>query len=167
MDSTRHTVLYVRTENGVPALLPWKEALAEIDLVMMDKAAKRSTRSVYAARNRATIEYRDGRKVSIRPATPDDIAVLTPAAEEVVTDVSRSGQKLRSIEVKGKRYLVGEVLAAIPYTEGAKSWRPYSAVDYWTERNGKTYGATRVATEAANRGTVGAAIWAVLREGSS
>ncbi|OKI19262.1 hypothetical protein [Streptomyces sp. CB03911] len=161
--TTSRTGYHVRTENGVPALLTTKEALAEVNLVMMDKAAKRSTRTVSARGSSANIEYRDGRKVDIRPATAEDVAVLTPAP----APLQKRGQELRLIVAKGKRYLVGKAQPAVPYTEGATWCRPYAAVNYWTERNGATFGPTLSATEVAKRGTVGAAIWAAVNEAAA
>lgn len=147
------TGYHVRTENGVPALLPSKEALAEVDLVMMDKAAKRSTKAVSAARSAANIEYRDGRKVAIRPATPEDITALTPLTvtpAEVAKNVRipRAPEGSRIVAAKGKQYVVTTVLRG--------------SVDYWTFRNGRAYGSTREASESDKPGTVGAAVWVAV-----
>jgi hypothetical protein len=74
------TLTHIRTENGVPALITQRAALDEVNAGQLDKAVKRTIRQMSAARGRANIEYRDGRKVDIRPATPEEIAELTAPA---------------------------------------------------------------------------------------
>jgi hypothetical protein len=67
---------HIRTENGTPELITTRAALDEINAGMM-RPTKRLVREMSAARSSANIKYRDGRKVDIRPATPEEIAALT------------------------------------------------------------------------------------------
>ncbi|MBV6700266.1 hypothetical protein KV557_24705 [Kitasatospora aureofaciens] len=67
---------HIRTENGSTTLVTTRAALDEIEAGMM-RPTKRLVRQMSAVRSSANIEYRDGRKVDIRPATPDEIAALT------------------------------------------------------------------------------------------
>jgi hypothetical protein len=156
MTTTEHTGYHVRTENGIPALLPSKEALAEADHVMTDKAAKRTTREMCWAGSSGHIVYRDGRKVSIRPATAEDIAALTPAEQPERIPFAPEGARI--VEAKGKQYVVTRIR---PGQSANNQWgRPIGSVDYWTFKNGKAFGPTMTAMETARPNTVGAAIWA-------
>jgi hypothetical protein len=78
---------HIRSENGRTTLVTTRAALDEINAGMMGPT-KRLVRQMSAARSSANIEYRDGRKVDIRPATDEEIAALSapeqsePAAPE-------------------------------------------------------------------------------------
>lgn len=86
MDTT-HT----RTVNGgTPELITTRAALDEINAGMMDKAVKRTIRQMSAARGEADIEYRDGRKVSIRHATPEEIAGPDVSGRELANEIGVS-----------------------------------------------------------------------------
>lgn len=80
---------HIRTENGHATLITTRAALDEINAGMLDKAVKRTIRQMSAARSSANIEYRDGRKVDIRPATPEEIAEHTAQATSEKTPPSR------------------------------------------------------------------------------
>lgn len=156
MDTT-HT----RTVNGgTPELITARAALDEINAGMMDKAVKRTIRQMSAVRGEADIEYRDGRKVVIRHATPEQIADLSAPAVPEAT--SAYGWPAQIVTVKGKRYIV-ELRVSPAKTQilsnGTERTWP-GGVDYWTERNGKCFGPVRVALGNSKPGTVGAAIWA-------
>lgn len=83
---------HIRTENGHATLITTRAALDEINAGMLDKAVKRTIRQMSAARSSANIEYRDGRKVIIRPATPEEIAaaLVVDTAEHVI-ELSEDG----------------------------------------------------------------------------
>lgn len=70
-----------------------------------------------------------------------------------------TGEATRIVTVKGKRYAVGPIHPARSWTVGATSGVTPAHVDYWSERNGKTFGATRSTNGDAKPGTVGRAIW--------
>ncbi|WP_206302654.1 hypothetical protein [Streptomyces sp. WAC 01529] len=76
-----------------------------------------------------------------------------------------TGEPTRIITVKGKRYAVSPIHPAPPWTVGATSGVTPAHVDYWSERNGKTFGATRSANGDAKPGTVGRAIWDAVNAG--
>jgi hypothetical protein len=217
------TTHHVRTENGTPTLITTRAALDEINAGMMDKTVKRTIRQMSAARGEADIEYRDGRKVSIRRATPEQIAQHTapkrPAdvsaralAEEIgvsYDDVHDAASDLASewfpehghravfrtipgndfglsaaaddeirkrvkpetdahgrriISVKGKRYIVANRISPAKVTEHSNgtTHRWPGGVDYWSERNGDTFGPVCTALGNSKPGTVGAAIWATV-----
>lgn len=155
---------HIRTENGVSALITWQAACTEIEAGMgfPDRATKRAVRCLSAAGQSANIEYRDGRKVSIRPATPEEIAELTtpstPKQAEEAPETDTRGRLI--VTVKGKRYIVGRHITQPQTTPDGRVWP--GGVDYWTERNGTTFGPTRVALGNSKPGTVGAAIWAAV-----
>lgn len=153
------TATHTRTVNGgAPELITTRAALDEINAGMMDKAVKRTIRQMSASRGRANIEYRDGRKVDLRPATPEEIAELTaPAAPEVTV----YGRPARIVTVNGKQYIVdSQVSPAKTYTTGNGNERTWpGGVKYWAERNGKPFGPVRTALGNSKPGTVGAAIW--------
>lgn len=67
---------HIRTENDITTLVTARAALNEINAGMMGDT-KRLVRQMSAARSSANIEYRDGRKVQIRPATAEEIAEHT------------------------------------------------------------------------------------------
>lgn len=151
MNNLTHT----RTVNGgTPELITTRAALDEINAGVMDRAVKRTIRSMSAARSSANIEYRDGRKVVIRPATAEEIAAYAEARQKTTAN----GRRI--VTVKGKRYIVSAVIPGRPKTPGAKSWVPEAYVTYWAERSGTIFGPTRHATASSKPGTVGAGIWA-------
>jgi len=83
-ETPARTGMHVRTENGTRTLVTTRAALDEMNAAMMDKAVKRTVREMSASRDSADITYRDGRKgrkVSLRPASAQDVADLTPAPE--------------------------------------------------------------------------------------
>ncbi|MFJ2780246.1 hypothetical protein [Kitasatospora sp. NPDC087315] len=107
---------HTRIENGTTTLITTRAALDEINAGQMDKAVKRTIRSMAAARSSADIEYRDGRKVRIRPATVEEIAEHTTPAkfqpgqrivvgngtvQTVVKVADRIGSEPQRVEVEG------------------------------------------------------------------
>lgn len=70
---------HIRTENGTATLITTRAALDEINAGTMGPT-KKLVREMSAARSSADILYRDGRKVHIRPATPEQIAEHTAPA---------------------------------------------------------------------------------------
>lgn len=143
--------VYERTENGITAHVSIREGLDEVNHAMMD--GKRDAKEMSSiTRTDFAIEYKDGRKVTL-------IQVDAPAAETEEGPEVWTGEATRFVTVKGKRYIVGTIVPAQPRTPGAKSWIPTAYVQYWSERDGKTFGATRSTSGNAKPGTVGRAIW--------
>jgi len=138
--------VYERTENGVTTQVSIETGRAEGDHAMM--AGKRDVRSMSSSYGHHVIEYKDGRKVTLKM-----IEVEEP--EPVETD--SEGQRI--VTVKGKRYIVGTLIPARPKTEGVPTWIPEAYANYWSERNGKIFGATRNMCGSQKPGTVGRAIW--------
>ncbi|MFJ9694893.1 hypothetical protein [Kitasatospora sp. NPDC101183] len=71
---------HIRTENGVTALVTTRAALDEINAGMM-RPTKKLVRQMSARGASASLEYFDGRKVSICPATPEEIEALSAKAQ--------------------------------------------------------------------------------------
>jgi hypothetical protein len=139
--------VYERIENGVTTHISIREAMAEVNDAMIGRVVReRRVRRMSSGRTQHHIEYADGRDVRM---------TLVDAPAKV--EEGSNGRKV--VTVKGKRYIVSEITPARPRTEGATSWVPEAYLSYWTERNGKTFGATRHASASRNPGTVGRAIW--------
>jgi plasmid stabilization system protein ParE len=91
----------VRIVNGgTPGFITVQAGLAEINAAMMGEGRK-NVRRMSAARSSAIIEYRDGRKVEIRPAAEDETPA-EPAAEWCGTHsnpshLHRFGSELRAV----------------------------------------------------------------------
>lgn len=146
---------YTRTVNGgTPELISARTAFGEINAGMM-RPTNKNVRTMSASGQgrslRASIAYRDGRTVTIRHATAAELA-------ERVAEHTADGRRV--VTVNGKRYIIGAVTPARPRTPGAIMWNDKAYVNYWTERDGRVFGATRSASERSRPGTVGAAIWA-------
>jgi hypothetical protein len=63
----------------------------------------------------------------------------------------------RVVEVKGKSYIVGQV---VPAQEEDNFYCAAPAqVSYWGTKDGKQYGPVRTATETAKPGSVAKAVW--------
>jgi len=138
------TLTHIRTENGgTPELITREQAADETNAAAADR---KGVPQMSTYRGGADIHYRDGRHVEIRPATPEEIAEHTAPAPE--TDAH--GRRI--ITVNGKRYIVSAIITSRTVPQ------PY--VDYWSERNGHTFGSTRWADATCKSGTVGAGIWA-------
>jgi hypothetical protein len=75
---------HVRTEDGRTTLITTRAALDEINAGMM-APTKRDVRQMSAVGSSANIEYRDGRKVDIRPATVEAVRAMADAAATRVT----------------------------------------------------------------------------------
>ncbi|QFG13316.1 hypothetical protein SEA_GILGAMESH_124 [Streptomyces phage Gilgamesh] len=87
--SPADTRQHVRIVNGgAPALIPTRDALAEMNHAMMD--GKKDVREMSEARGHARIVYKDRERgtVTLRPATPDDLAPVAarPAADVLAAD---------------------------------------------------------------------------------
>ena len=109
--------------------------MAEVNDAMMGRLSReRSVRKMSSGRTQHHIEYADGREVRM---------TLVDAPALVETD----GEGRRIVTVKDKRYVVD----AAPHTD--------TCLEYWTERDGKAFGATRFASASRKPGTVGRAIW--------
>ena len=138
------TKVYQRTENGAMSEVSVKDAMAEVNFAMMD--GKRYVREMSSGRGQHRIEYTDGRVVVL-------LEMNAPAKPETDSE----GRKI--VTVKGKRYIVSPVTPARPKIAGVPTWVPEAYVNYWSERNGETFGATRSASASRKPGTVGRAIW--------
>jgi hypothetical protein len=142
-----------RTENGITAHVTMTEGLREINTAMME--GKRQVRTMSCAGTHATIEYKDGRKVTMRRVEINEADFIAPAPP------IKDGPKI--VTVKGKRYVVGTIVPAQTDRKkiGENSYSlPHPAyVAYWSERNGKSFGATRHASANNKPGTIGRAIW--------
>lgn len=150
---------HIRTENGTRTLITTRDAVAEIESAMIGPTRK-EVRQMSASRSGANIEYRDGRKVDIRPATPAELDTIAreSAATSADPELMVYDKPARIVTVNGKRYVVSSVMYSSTATSSAY-------VDYWSERNGRPFGPTRWAgiEHAGKRGTVGAAIWAAVQ----
>ncbi|MEV5140357.1 hypothetical protein AB0K71_05890 [Streptomyces syringium] len=139
--------VYERTENGVTTHVSIQEAMAEVNDAMMGRLSReRRVRKMSSGRTQHSIEYADGREVRM---------TLVDAPAPVETD----SKGRRTVTVKGKRYLVGTIVPARPKVDGVPTWVPKAYVQYWSERNGEAFGATRSTNGDAKPGTVGRAIW--------
>jgi len=156
-DDTTPTTTHVRTENGTTQLITTRQALDEINAGMM-APTKKLVREMSASRSTAHIEYRDGRKVTIRPATTEEIAALT-----TTTETTADGRRI--VTANGKRYIIANHISQPTVTTigGVERTWP-GGVKYWAERNGKTFGPTRQALANSKPGTVSAAIWATANQ---
>jgi hypothetical protein len=102
------TATHVRiTNGGTPEFITAREALDEVNAAMMGNKRAVRTMSTDQGGRAASIEYRDGRKVTIRPATEGDQPA--PTAEEVRVMSVRGGEvhKATVLEIAGGR---GEVV---------------------------------------------------------
>jgi hypothetical protein len=138
--------VYERTENGTTTIVSVEAARAEGDHAMM--AGRRNVRSMSSGYGHHVIEYKDGRKVTLK---------MIEVAEPATTETDSKGRRI--VTVKGKRYIVGTIVPARPKVEGVPTWIPEAFVNYWSERNGEIFGATRHACASRKPGTVGRAIW--------
>jgi hypothetical protein len=138
---------HVRIVNGgAPEFITNRQALDEINAGQM-APTKKNVRTMSCYRSTATIEYRNGDTVQIRPATDADKPAETTA----------NGNRI--VTVKGKRYVVSPITPARPRVDGCATWVPEAYLSYWSERNGERYGATRHASGSNKPGTVGRAVW--------
>lgn len=87
-------------------------------------------------------------------------APVAPVESTEPAPVERSEHGELIVTAKGKRYVVSSVNRAIPKAPGVTFWRPNPTVSYWTERDGKSFGATRGASSVSKPGTVAHAVWA-------
>ncbi|MFJ6085148.1 hypothetical protein ACIQI8_27440 [Streptomyces sp. NPDC092369] len=146
--------VYKRTENGVTSHVSIREAMTEVNDAKLGRLSReRSVRKMSSGRTQHHIEYADGRTVSM-------ILVDAPATVEPEEGPKAwTGEATRIVTVKGKRYAVGPIRPARSWTVGATSGVTPASVNYWTERNGVTFGATRTANDEAKPGSIGRAIW--------
>ncbi|MFW3473632.1 hypothetical protein ACN24M_20420 [Streptomyces microflavus] len=136
--------IYLRTEDGIDSYVTVKAALAEVDGLMM--GPRNAFKEMSSGQGHHTITYRGGRRVVLK-----EIDAVTPH------ETDREGRRI--VVAKGKRYIVTTVTPARPRTPGAVSWIPRAYVEYWSERNGETFGPTRNTHGDTKPGTVGRAIW--------
>ena len=80
------TATHVRIVNGGgPEFITVAEALAEMNSAMIG-GTRKDVREMSASKSSANIEYRDGRKVDIRPATTEEMtAAVTVQDTELTT----------------------------------------------------------------------------------
>lgn len=64
---------HMRIENGNPTLITIRTALNEIEAGQMNPNTKRTIKQMSASGSSAIIQYKDGRNVKIRPATPQEL----------------------------------------------------------------------------------------------
>ncbi len=149
---------FTRTEDGTTTPVTAREALDEINGCMIGDL-KKTVRTMYGSGGNYVIEYRDGRKVRLT-RVDGDMPAPAPIAPPVATgDVIETVSSTRALVTlsDGRSYIVD--------TRVVRSWqgKPVRAfTEYWTERDGKDFGATRVANEAMKPKTVGGRIWAQL-----
>ncbi|MGW2950723.1 hypothetical protein [Streptomyces eurythermus] len=159
----RAVKVYERTENGVTNIVERREGLAEINRAMME--GKRDVRTMWSiSRTDYAIEYKDGRSVRLFLVDAPE-----PAEEEPAAPVERTaliqrradGPDLmgRVVTVKGKDYVVEQ-----PREDASEDQGAWEYVDYWSERAGMRFGATRTARPTAKPGTVARAIWDAVNE---
>ncbi len=151
---------FTRTENGETVRIESRVALAEINSAMMEPV-KQGVDTMSSVRGGGYhIEYTDGRVVDFTryqgpcPGAPE---VNTPAPE--VTAVGEATGPTRLVTVKGKTYVVGNIVPARPKTPDSTSWVPVAYVSYWSARDGEAFGPTRGTRADAKPGTAGRAIW--------
>lgn len=99
------TLTHVRIVNdAAPELITIKDALAEINNAMMGEGNKK-VRRMSSVRSSATIEYRDGRKVEIRPAVmtdkPAEAAGEWNGTRSNPSHLHRFGASLRAVCSRG------------------------------------------------------------------
>jgi hypothetical protein len=143
--------VYERTENGVTSIVSVEAARAEGDHAMM--AGRRDVRSMSSGYGHHVIEYKDGRKVTLK-------MVDAPAEEPAETD--SKGRLI--VTVKDKRYIVDRIISARPKTDDSPTWIPEAFANYWSERDGEIFGPTRSACASMKPGTVGRAIWDAVNQ---
>jgi hypothetical protein len=143
---------FIRTEDGVAKNVTKEEGLAEANRCMMD--GKREVAEMTAVSDFYYIWYKDGRKVTLSCQRGEEMPA--PKAERPA-EADSKGRRI--VAVKGKRYVVGAIVPARPKTEGVATWVPEAFVSYWSERNGRAFGATRFAAASGKPGTTGRAIW--------
>lgn len=100
------------------------------------------------------IEFDDGH-AEFLPA--EDVS---PYVKPVETD----SRGRRIVTAKGKRYIVGPIIPARPKTEASPTWIPEAYANYWTERNGETFGSTRNTCASDKPGSVGRAVWDAVND---
>lgn len=159
---------FTRTENGETVRIESRVALAEINSAMMEPV-KQGVDTMSSVRGGGYhIKYTDGRIVGFTryqgpcPGAPE---VTTPAPEDATvgeaTGPARSYSygPTRLVTVKGKTYVVGNIVPARPKTPDSTSWVPVAYVSYWSARDGEAFGPTRGTRADAKPGTTGRAIW--------
>lgn len=141
---------FIRTEDGVAANVTKEVGLAEANRCMMD--GKREVAEMTAVSGFYYIWYKDGRKVTLSRQDGD-----MPKPAEAETIKLWTGQTGRIVTVKGKRYVAGTVNPAREAHDAMGAREAY--VHYWSERNGKPFGATRFGQASSKPGTVARAVW--------
>jgi hypothetical protein len=126
---------YQTDENGIMRRVDNRVALNEISAAQM--ADEDIVTEMTYSNGNATITYADGRTIKIRRIRKTKGSIVT---------------------VKGKHYVVGNVQPE--GRTGETTYTPQDHVNYWTWKDGRPLGATRIASSEDNPGTVGAAIWA-------
>lgn len=161
---------FTRTENGETVRMHGRTALAQINAAMLNPVAEGVDEMSSTRDGGYEIRYTDGRTVGFtRYSSPLPVAETpAPAAEVTVTEAtgparSYSNGATRKVTVKGKAYIVGQIVQARPKTQGAVSWIPVAYVSYWRDRGGKAFGPTQGARADAKPGTVGRAIWDAIQ----
>ncbi|MFF8656789.1 hypothetical protein [Streptomyces huasconensis] len=180
--------VYKRTENGTTTYISIRQGLDEINRAQM--TGERDVRTMSSiTRTDYDIEYKDGRTVRLIQIDGvcanqweygKDVCVLkaghvgphqttekreawtfswfdsegAPAEQPEPGPKAWTGEATRIVTVKGKRYAVGPLRQ--------DGFLPY--VHYWSERNGKTVGATRSTSGDAKPGTVGRTIWDAVND---
>ncbi|WDM16682.1 hypothetical protein J3S85_37575 [Streptomyces lavenduligriseus] len=150
--------VYERTENGVTSTVSQREGLAEISRAKME--GKRDVRTMWSiSRTDYAIDYKDGRSVRLilvdAPALEGNTqGQAAPVERTALIQRRADGPDLmgRVVTVKGKDYVVDRPVRSSASGGG-------ECVDYWSERNGMRFGATRTARPDAKPGTVARAIW--------
>lgn len=140
--------VYERTENGTVTYVSIREAMAEVNDAMMGRLSReRRVRRMSSGRTQHHIEYADNRVVRM-------VLVDEPAKVET------NSKGYRTVTVKGKCYVVSDIVPARPKTEGAIIWVPEAYISYWSGGPlGLPSGPTRMAKASMRPGTVGRAIW--------
>jgi hypothetical protein len=147
---------HIRTENGTTTLITTRAALDEINAGQMDPAVRRTIREMsYGPRSGAIINYRDGRDVRIRRATPEEIAEHTTPAkfqpgqhivvgngtvQTVVKMADRIGNEPQRVEVEGGLQWLAddcEPAPAAPEYRTLKGAKVGDVITLWTRGGNK------------------------------
>ncbi|MFB7671297.1 hypothetical protein ACFC26_07750 [Kitasatospora purpeofusca] len=145
------TTAHVRIVNGAaPQVVSTSEALAEINDAMME--GKRNVREMSASKSSANIHYRDGRQVTLRPATTDEINEFATSQdvqdEEIIRSLSPRMRTIVAGAVVRQEFFDGHYAMNIKHgggTDGALLRRGLIELREGAHTPGRTYYVTETA----------------------
>ncbi len=155
---------FVRTENGAAANVNKADALAEINKCMMDD--KREVAEMTSVYGYTLINYKDGRKVELSRQDGDMPEPVKAGTVKVKRDtmVPVGPHTMLATLATGRTYIVwAKPRRKHPRNECGVSGNA-DFTSYWTEKDGRPFGATRIASELDKPGGVGGRIWTLLLE---